>query len=215
MTYNGKWQGSVENLTEVYSLAYQEEINAGMDWYSQANTWAEVVASRFNLHVDLVIDITAAISPNNQWERNKADTVRVIEAWLDGEGDPRNIRCCTYNVNVQIALDMLDGMTHKLAGPKVTAFAHNIRHPKTIGKEVVTVDIWAFRAWIWNSRAKVTINPSMSRAAAADYTVAADQVEQYPRDFQAIVWLATRRAGGYGRAKYCGLDRLKNQISLW
>jgi hypothetical protein len=214
MAYNGKWKGDINNLLKIHSLAYAEEIEAGTDWYTKANQWAHGIAETYSLNVDLVIDITAAISPNNQWERNKTDTVRVIKAWMEGETDPSEINCCTYNTNVGLALDMLYSGVSKLSGPKVTAFAHNIRYPQSVGDDVVTIDIWAYRAWVWDSRAKITINDEMSKTCATDYIEAARKVARCPRDFQAIVWLVTRRAGGYGRGKYCGLNKMAMQLRL-
>lgn len=214
MAYNGKWKGDINNLLKIYSLAYAEEIEAGTNWYTKANLWAQGVANKYSLNLDLVIDITAAISPNNQWERNKSDTELVIKSWLEGETDPANIKCCTYNTHVGLALDMLHSGTSKLSGPKVTAFAHNIRNPQSVGDDVVTIDIWAYRAWIWDSRAKITINDEMSKTCATDYIAGARKVAHCPRDFQAIVWLVTRRAGGYGHASYCGLNKMAMQLRL-
>jgi hypothetical protein len=215
--YSGKWLklGSVQNLLDVYSLAFPEEIEAGTDWYGKANEWARTLAKQVGINVNTIIDIVASLSPNNAWERNKSDTLLLINSWQAGITDPKEIKCATFNNQVQKALDILSGKYTKLIGGKVENFAHNIRRPETVADEVVTVDRWAFRAWIWNSRQSATLSPAMMKRIAKDYQIAAKMVGKTPRDFQAIVWLVVRRAGNNGKAKVCGLDRLKAQLRLF
>jgi hypothetical protein len=216
-TYNGKWSelGSVQNLLDVYSLAYPEEIEAGTNWYGKANEWAHAIAEQLSIHVDTIIDIIASLSPNNAWERNKSDTVLLVQSWKKGITDPKEIRCATFNNQVQKALDLLNGAHTALVGNKVINFAHNIRRPETVADDVVTIDRWAFRAWIWDSRQSASLSPALMQRIAEDYQIAAKMVGKTPRDFQAIVWLVVRRAGNNGKAKVCGLDRLKAQLRLF
>lgn len=218
--YNGQWIGNKENLLATYSIAFPEEREAGRDWYLKANMWAGRVANSYGLPTELVINITAQLSPNNNWKRNKTDTTLLIDLYNRGERDARRIKCCTYNNNVDIAIAMMDvflkqGVIFNPIGTKVVNFAHNIANPQAVGEEVVTIDKWMLRAWMWNTKLHVTISDPMYNRCAADCIDAAYEVGECPRDFQAITWLAVRRAGNYGRGRQpCGLDRLYRQMVL-
>lgn len=194
------------NLYRVYALAGRDEIEAGQAWYYRANQWAQQVADAHGLPLDTVVQVTAALSQNNKWENNMLDTERVLTAWRYGIYDPKIIKSTTYHNAVRKALDILDN-GGVATGGKVECFAHNILHPER-DDDVVTVDQWAYRAWIWNTKAtKKTISRRLIEKISADYVTTARMLGHVPHQFQAIVWLVVRNA------KF-GLDNLWQQQVL-
>jgi len=215
MTYNGQWvgKGSAQNLIDVYSLATPKYLEDGIGWYEKANQWCNEVSRHFKLPLATIIDVTAALSVNNEWGRNQRDVFTVINSWMMGKTNSQDIPATTYKFHVDRAIGILEG-TDSLKGPKVEAFAYNIAYPNH-NDDVVTVDLWAFRAWIWNSvHPKITIGEGLSNFVADHYRFAAGLVGLTPRDFQAVVWLTVRWAGNWGRSKRCRLDQFKRQLAF-
>lgn len=213
--YNGKWRGagSVDNLLRVYNLATPTQWDAGVNWYQNAHAWAKEVARKVDLSLDTVVAVCAAISPRNRWEQNKKDTLRVIEAWQDNpQVDPVDIPAATFNRCVGTAINILTYGPRKLYGPKVRQFYRDILRPEGVDQDLVTVDTWAFRAWVFDSRFKV---PSISLAilhhVSQDYLELAEEVNLPPRKAQAVVWEVVRYAG---RGRKCRLQQMEQQLTL-
>jgi len=194
------------NLYKVYALAGRHDIESGQAWYHTAHEWAQNVADSHGLPLEKVVHVTAALSQNNKWENNMIDTEKVLTAWKYGIYDPKIIKTTTYHNAVRKALNILDN-DETATGAKVECFAHNILHP---GKddEVVTVDQWAYRAWVWDTKAtKKSLSRSLISRISEDYVTVARMVGHIPHEFQAIVWLVVRNA------QY-GLDNLWQQTVL-
>ena len=66
------------------AMNHPELWNAGIDWYNEAQDFCQSTAiSNWMESYDVAV-ITAILSPNNKWERNKVDAVTVIKAWKAG-----------------------------------------------------------------------------------------------------------------------------------
>lgn len=211
-----KEKGTHDNLLKVYKLASESQLDRGVRWYEQAHHWAKKVADDYDVPLKTVVGMTAALSVNNRWEFNKRDVVYVIEQVRHGNQEVRKMNCTTYKDQVWKAVLLLrtndDPLNGYLKGQKERSFYKDILCPFDVDKNVVTVDIWAYRAWVFDSKAKVpTLSSNMYNTISNDYYCASSETDLLPREFQAVVWLTVRNAG---RGRRCLLPVLEAQIAL-
>ena len=205
--------GSTANLLRVYDLATSDQIDRGIRWYEHAHNWVQHTATCFELPFHIVAAITAALSVNNKWEWNKRDVVYLLNQIRSGNRDPRKMNITTFKQQIWTAIGIYDYQDATLlSGQKVVQFYNDIMNPMQVNEEVVTVDIWAYRAWVFNSKSKVpTLHANLYNTISADYLKGAEELDLLPREFQAVVWLVVRNAG---RGKQCKLRYLEAQYEL-
>lgn len=188
------------NILAVFFNATDLETINGAEWYPVANQAALIMAQRHGVTLETAAGIIAALSPNNNWERNLIDAESLIGAYSMGGYDAANsIKVSTYNANKIKALDILSGETplQILGGLKVRAFYDCI-----IGGDSVCVDGHAYAIWR-GERITTTktpkITPKIYDAIVADYRMAANTINSIlnakytAAQIQAITWLAWRR----------------------
>ena len=162
---------------------------AGMEWYGEANRWCRRVAREKSLTPHRVAGIVAALSPNQGWEPNKRETLRLI--------DTR--RCAQFPRNVERALEILDGARplDVLGGNKVRSFYRNIAY---LCPESVTIDRHAASVltgvpspeWA-NPPYKHLLEAKFRYEQASDiYRNVAESLGILPHQAQAIAWVAHR-----------------------
>ena len=205
--------GSVDNLLRVYNLATQDQLDRGIRWYEHANHWVHQGATNYSLPFHTVAAITAALSVNNKWEWNKRDVIYLLNNLREGKRNPANMNITTFKQQIWTAIGIYDFQDPTLlSGQKVLQFYEDITNPHSIDENAVTVDIWAYRAWIFDSKAHVpTMSSKTYYTISKDYFTGAEQVELLPREFQAVVWLVVRNAG---RKNRCALPYLEAQMTL-
>src|SRR3990170_2538974 len=59
-----------QNLTDVFNLATKEEIAKGLTWYNDASFHCFNLSSKYNIPIERVIGIVAALSPRCPWREN-------------------------------------------------------------------------------------------------------------------------------------------------
>lgn len=185
------------NILAVFFMANAAEIQDGEDWYARANLICRQLAHQFDGPFESIAGVMAALSPNNRWDRNVADTEAMLRVYNAGL-DPNDVRVCTYNKNKEKAIRILNGEhpLDVLSGRKVRAFYGCI-----VGNNDVCVDGHAFAIWS-GQRIPTTKTPKISDklydAISHDYRVATEQInaitgKQYlPCQVQAITWVAWR-----------------------
>ena len=57
------------------------------DWYRSALNIAGRIADRYDMRIETVAGVLAALSPNNRWERNIIDAENIIKCWAAGGTD--------------------------------------------------------------------------------------------------------------------------------
>jgi hypothetical protein len=173
-----------QNLREVMARATEADIESGLSWYGRANGLAYHLGHRYGIRPDVAAAVIAVLSPTNKWSRNVADAESII-AWHASGRIGHRPTCCTYGANVAKAERILDGDMGALSGPKVEAFAANIRGDH----EFVTLDIWACRAAVKRD----TPGRKAERAAiVAAYKTVAREYGYTPAAFQAVIWTIVR-----------------------
>src|SRR6266568_4146078 len=78
-----RWSHAIEdNIMGVYNAATDAERNYGLTWYADAHASAQMLSARYNVSVDTVCGVIAALSPGNQWGKNLIDADLLISAYV-------------------------------------------------------------------------------------------------------------------------------------
>lgn len=191
---SNKYSGSVENILRWYAMTTPEQREAGFKWYQDALDWCLGVAGEYNVPLESVVGVVAAMSPNCAWSVNKTLAVKIISLYITGRRDWENWQCGILQ-NVRVAFDILESTTwDSLSGLKVNAFALAILAGGH--SDVVVVDRWAMRAYLDypENLPKSGVNRSLFTRTAQAYQEAAEQVGEWACYVQAAVWVAIRGA---------------------
>lgn len=183
---------STRNITRLFRTATPEQVDAGMEWYAEANDLAVAWAARFNYSVETVAGIIAALSPMMSWAAN----VNLVERFLVAGGLHEGY----LGANLAKARAILAGAepVATLGGLKVTNFYLGII---SRGTEGVCVDRHAYSLSV-NTRFPEGSIPSLSPkryAEVADtYRNAAAILnrEGYgvtPAQVQSVTWVLWRQ----------------------
>lgn len=189
------------NILAVYFAAnYHEQLKGGR-WYSDALNFCESVAQSTGLSVGTVAGVTAALSPNNRWNRNQADTESICRVFSAGTiYDAKQAKVGTYNQNKNKALRILGGESplEVLGGLKVRAFYSCI-----LGDvNAVCVDGHAYSVWLGQyvpTTKTPKISPKLYASISQAYFQAAETInnvtgQQYSAaQIQAITWMVWQR----------------------
>ena len=181
------WMKSAKEHPEVW--------NAGMAWYSEAQEFCENTALEHSMSGYDVAVITAILSPNNKWERNKVDTLTVIRAWRVGL-TAEQVKVCTYGANKRKAFDYLNGKVDLVRkSPKTHSFAMNVG---LLSPEHITIDKWHLRACVGTPSEGVY--DAVESCTAAQYRriemVTSSLAQEYQLkgyQVQAIIWVMIKK----------------------
>lgn len=72
--------GSIANIEQMFDMATDAEIEAGMQWYFNAHNDAVLLSETVGLDLWPTCQVLSAISPQRLWENNVLDACYVIEA---------------------------------------------------------------------------------------------------------------------------------------
>ena len=188
----------VRNILKVYRRATTDDIANGVEWYSRAKRYSHAIADRTGLHVNTVIGVMAALSPNNKWERNVQDCQRMCNAWVIGD-DLDDFKVSCYNTMKLKAWSILDenltsddDILDRLNGQKIRSFYSNIR-----GLDEVTIDGHALNIALGVRQGLTTDKTNMTKKTYKQmqevYVRAAKRVDIKPHILQAITWTTWKR----------------------
>ena len=143
------------NIERVFKSASKERIAETRKWYSDAQKFTETLSSKFNheLSSQKIAGVIAALSPRNEWNRNKFDAQKICEEFLSNKYYQLNLfgyhfllnsKVCTFHANkskaIQILLSDDSEIETILKGNKLISFYRGI-----IGDtEAVCIDGHAF-----------------------------------------------------------------------
>ena len=108
-------KGNIEN---VFKTASQERIVETRKWYSDAQKFTETLSLEFNnqLSSNKIAGVIAALSPRNEWNRNKFDAVNLCKEFLSNKYYQLNLfgyhfllnsKVCTFHANKSKAIQIL------------------------------------------------------------------------------------------------------------
>lgn len=195
-----------DNLNHWYNLATIEEIRKGRNWYFNAFVEGEFIAITFDIPIEKVIGVIAALSPNNKWERNLKDAYNICDHYNSSANNYDSVKVCTYDSNKKKAIEILnindngDENDHFvpeikkiLNGRKIVSFFDNIVNHELGRKSSkrVTIDRWHLRVCfdqmkevnltdkIYNELEKITLKKAAEKGLKGF-------------EFQAIIWEVIR-----------------------
>jgi hypothetical protein len=188
------------NLKTYLDEATSQEWADGKEWYKEAQAFVYEQYHNFKGEIDgltsyRVAGVLSATSPNNRWERNKADTITVLKAVAAGL-PPEAVKICTYTPNKVKAFEIAKGNIELSAkSPKTHAFAMNVG---LNSPDHITVDKWHLRACVTKSREGVV--ECAESCTAAQYRRVEAITAQLAHDYglkgyeaQAIIWVTIKR----------------------
>jgi len=188
------------NILAVFFHANSSELLKGSQWYADALRFCSVVAQSTGLSVATVAGVTAALSPNNRWERNMLDAERLCRTFAAGTlSDAAALKVSTFNGNKQKALRILSGAQplDVLGGLKVRAFYACI-----LGDAGVCVDGHAYAIWLGDyvpTTKTPKISPKLYASISSAYGQAAKTINGImgtvytAAQVQAITWSVWQR----------------------
>ena len=193
------------NILAVYNMATPEEKRSGGAWYTAAHEQLRVIARVSNFSFDAVVDATAALSPGIRWTSN----LNGIDILADAIANDKPLSLVSgvagYRRNIDKAAAILladkrnEPFRHILSGPKVTAFADNLRNGDKNGDDKVTVDVHAYSVAV-GYRYTVATMPHIAErersAIISAYRMVAGIVGLSASQVQAITWVTWKRIHG-------------------
>lgn len=177
------------------AMEHRDVWNAGMEWYREAQDFVFAASLDYGFKRYEVACIVAILSPNNKWERNKLDTITVLQAYRAGM-KPDQVKVCTYNANKKKAFDFLAGnvdLSYK--SPKTHSFAMNVGLQSP---EHITVDKWHLRACV--GKPHEGVYDAVESCTAAQYRRVEQITAEVAQHFnlkgyqaQAIIWVMIKK----------------------
>ena len=132
----------VTNINKVFKQATTEEIEHGLTWYQDAQDACQDMADTYELPLVIVVGVLAALSPTNEWGRNKKDTNKMLSVFTSGgyceECAPstyKPMRDKAWKILADGAEQDIDAVAKTLNGPKITDFSLCI-----MGQDVCVID---------------------------------------------------------------------------
>lgn len=199
------WNRGIEtNILQTYNAASPEELDAGMNWYANANLLTDGIAKRTGVPLWAVCGVIAALSPGSLWGRNVLEAEELISAWkanlplpLVGVYGKRNVDKAIQILKGTNPLDVLPE-----SGPKTRSFFANILFPQT--SDAVTVDrhAKALAYGLHSIRLGYASNSLLSTVRVGEYDYlawhyrrVAERLGLIPSQLQAICWIVWKRLG--------------------
>jgi len=204
MTKKTKKHNGVKSIIAVYNLASQADINAGLDWYRSANSYAQQLSEIYSIDRLTIVAVIASLSPRNKWTRNKIDAESMIKVFSSGGNldDLLNLKVCTFGEGKKKAARILtenvtdrDQLLNILNGPKLQEFFNCVSGDS----DDVCIDGHAYSVWLGDriTLANVpSIGVKLRRNIKADYKTAARMLGIKTYELQAITWVCWRRIHG-------------------
>ena len=181
------------NLKRWFNLASTKEINAGLQWYKEAQDFSKYLAETYRIDTYTAATVISCLSPNNKWNRNKIDSEAVIKTYQDGKSSD-DIKVCTYNANKNKAFKALQGLKINKSAPKTHAFAMNVG---LLDPNHITIDKWHLRACLLKPKdgieqvVETCSNVQYKRIEAITANLAKDlNLRGY--ELQAIIWVTIK-----------------------
>ena len=196
----------VANILNTFEQATPSEIEAGLNWYADAQAQCAEIAKRTGVSLAVAVGVVAALSPNNKWSRNLADGEKLIRAYIRGE-HVESVKVSTYHAMRDKAWRILqatpetdlafgnDAITKILNGRKITAFYLCI-----MGAETAVIDGHAYNIARGERHGLTSNATNIGKKLYVEleeaYRQAGRRLDLRPFEVQAITWTAWRRIHG-------------------
>lgn len=143
MLTNYKLKKYSDNLQHVLSNASLNDIQTGLNWYKDFYLWSEKLGKKYNYDPFTIAQIFSALSPRNKLEKNKIDTIAVLDA-IKNNLAPEQIKVSTFHNNKNKAFNIAKGLQQITKDSlKTYSFCKNVGE---LNSDFVTIDVWQLRA---------------------------------------------------------------------
>jgi hypothetical protein len=204
------------NIIKTFKASNKAERETGLNWYSDTRAFCNMLAARYGVTPAVAVAVISALSPLNQWSRNKIDAENVLRAYtenekragtrayLDIEELAATVKACTFGRNKMRAFQIIDEQDPSIVqtSRKTRAFHDNILNADSTE---VTIDFHAFSIAV-GYQYTASSQPSVANTLYADvqqaYRNATKHLNRNRKSkltayqLQAITWLAWRRLVG-------------------
>jgi len=194
-----------DSILAMYFQSNTLDRQSGRDWYTNANQICVDLGIKYNVSIDIVAGVIAALSPNNKWQSNILDAEIMIRAWA-ADVDYNDVKVATYTINKYKAATILDCELNRdqivkvLRGNKVIAFFLCIASNGI--SDTPCIDGHAYNVWngtVSNLKEVPKLSDKTFRTIQDAYRDAAIVITNVTGCYhsaaqvQAITWVAYRR----------------------
>jgi len=191
----------MNNFERTYLESTETERIMGFHWYQDQHNYLRDMAGYFDVRLNVVCGVTAALSPMIAWKENLNMTYHVLK--FKGRV-PSNIKMPGLKGNIRKAIKIYRNkkVFPYLNGPKVTQFYQNLLNP--FDSESVTIDTFMIACYYQVDKygVKKYSTEKWIEFLKGEIKTLSDKYNLLPLQFQAIVWLAYHRVvgsmGSYG-----------------
>ena len=168
------------SLVSIYQKTTQDTRRAGRWWYPKLNVWLSAMTEQHIYPFENVVVAFAALSPNITFRMNCLGLTELIQTGNTTLGYGQNVAKAKRILMSDHPLEDLTKQHPSKCDSFAKAILGNVR--------AVSLDTWmltmlGFDGWI---------TPKRYKHMAQIITKAALHVGEQPRDFQAILWIASR-----------------------
>lgn len=177
-----------DNLQRILSSASFNDIQTGLNWYADFYLWSEKLGKKYNYNPFVIAQIFSALSPRNKLEKNKIDTISVLEA-IKNNLAPEQIKVSTFHNNKNKAFNIALGLQQITQDSlKTYSFCKNVGE---LNSDFVTIDVWQLRALSLKKENKVPTKLEYLQLVELHQKIAQkNNILGY--QLQAITWEALR-----------------------
>lgn len=169
---------TTQPIVQTMDSASPNVVREGKAWYKQAHQFCKQLSKEFDIPLEKVAGICAALSPLKSWEINK----RITKQFLEGK---RNVHTSLQMKKAQWILEGKD-IELCLGGLKTVNFYHNILSPKDLGW--CTIDRHIIN--MYNTKPTLTTKRyNLIKQCFLDYSKDKNEI---PCEVQAICWIQVR-----------------------
>ena len=184
--YDRRVDEMTDNLIRLYNGRLPVDDTNGRQWYDKAGAIMREWSESYRLPLVTVASVTAAISPQCDWERN----LIIADEVLAGHNAPSIGGALPANIRKAVAIrDGASLFDVFISAPKVASFAVNLAGDYS----AVTVDTHAVQAAFNDVTVNVSLKANVYESFAEAYRRAATAVGERPAIFQAIIWSMWKR----------------------
>lgn len=186
------------NIIDVYNRSTMEERKQGEYWYYDARVWCAKHARHWDMPVQSVCGVVAALSPGLRWEANLQDANTLIAAVTRSESRPMVGVYGTRNRDRAWLIASGESPLSILGGQKVLSFYHNILDPHDASHVTIDRHAYCLAHGLTSTRngaasIDVRVTPKRYNELAESYKALSRAIGLLPNQLQAITWLAWKR----------------------
>jgi len=180
----------VNRINKWLNLATKQDIAQGLSWYSDAQKLCVELATKYDVSLSQVAQVTSVLSPQKKWDTNKLEVKALFLQIFEGI-KPSFSYFATKKQLEECKQIILGNFSIHAKRIKTFSFADNIANVDSVE---VTVDRHALRVAYDDKTAKLDkVSLTQYKAAREAYNTVAIQHGLKPYQVQAITWCAYKR----------------------